>query len=128
MKDELNQYEKEPEPFWQDTWRYGDGYDVMEAAEAQGWRAISSWGKDGYALGSWPYAIIFFRRKDEEYQLIYYVEGDVTMYACPTKELRQAITDELAFFHSCHQEADWVQGYTSVEQLPPELRGPYRSA
>ena len=57
--------------------------------------------------------------------MIEYVEGDVTMWSCPTKELRQHITDELAFFHWKHQHEEWVEGYDSVEQLPEDLRGSY---
>jgi hypothetical protein len=131
MNEELNRYRKEPDPFWQNSWRIGDGYDVIEAAEKKGWRAIGSWGRDGYDLGSWPYVIIFFRRKGDEYQLIYYVEGDVTMYICPTKEIRQRITDELALFHWHHNTSsapDGIERYKSVDELPDDLRGPYRSA
>jgi hypothetical protein len=77
--------------------------------------------------------IVFFRNlklKQEDtvlYQMIEYVEGDVTMWSCPTKELRRAVIDEVAFFHWKHMHEEWVEGYDSVDQLPPELRGPYGS-
>ena len=124
MKQELAQYEVTPESFWQNTWRYGDGYNVIAFAEAQKWHAIPGWGKDGYDLGDWPYVIVFFRNRNAQYDIAYYVEGDVTMYSAPTEEIRNAIVDEIAFFHWRGEE--WVQGYDSVDQLPDELKGPYR--
>lgn len=126
MKQELMQYEITPEGFWQCTWMYGDGYNVMEVAHQQKWRAIPGWGKDGYDLGDWPYVIIFMKNLQERYDIIYYVEGDVTMYSAPTKEIRDAIVNEIAFFHWKQQDEEWVQGYDTVDQLPDELKGPYR--
>jgi len=90
------------------------------------WRAIPSWGRDGYDLGSWPLVIVFVRNLDGRFDVIEYVEGDVAMYSCPTADIRKAIIDELAFFHWKHQGEDWVKDYESVDQLPGELKGPYR--
>jgi hypothetical protein len=130
MKDELNQYKVDPGNFWKGLLMLGgDGYDDMELAEKHGWHSIPVWGKDGWNLGSWPLVIVFHRnlKKDGEtlYQVIEYVEGDVTMWSCPTKELRQQVIDELAFFHWKHTMEEWVEGYDSVDQLPDALRGPY---
>jgi len=49
----------------------------------------------------------------------------VTTYKCPTLEVRNQITDTLAFFHWKAREESWVEGYESVDALPPELRGPF---
>ena len=132
MNDALNQYKVDPGNFWKGLIMLGgDGYDDMELAEKHGWHPISAWGKEGWNLGSWPLVIVFYRnlKKEDEilYQVIEYVEGDVTMWSCPTKELRQQVTDELAFFHWKHMHEEWVEGYDSVDQLPPELRGAYGS-
>ena len=129
MKAQLKQYEVEPEPFWRGASLLGDGYDVMGAAErkSQGWRVVAGWGKDGYDLGSWPLVMVFFRQRDRRFEIAYYVEGDVTCYSAPTEEIRDAITDELAFLHWKYHGESWVEGYESVEQLPDELRGPYRA-
>jgi len=48
------------------------------------------------------------------------------MWSCPTKEIRQQVTDELAFFHWKFSNKEWVWDYTSVDELPDELKGPYR--
>ncbi len=60
------------------------------------------------------------------YQVIEYVEGDVTMWSCPTELIREAITTELAFFHWKHQSKEWVELYDSVDQLPDDLKCPYQ--
>lgn len=99
----------------------------MGIAGKYGWRAIGDWGKPGYNLGSWPLVIIYFREREGRFEVAEYVEGDVAVWSCPTEELRQAVTDELAFFHWKHRGVEWVQGYESVDQLPEDLRGPYRS-
>jgi hypothetical protein len=125
--DKFAQYEVTPSPLFQNAWRYGDGYDLIEVAESRGWRVQADWGKaEGYNLGSWPLIIVFFGRVSNLYHLVYYVEGDITQYAFPTKELRAACTDEIAFFHWKHQGEEWVAEYETVDQLPEELRGPYR--
>ena len=124
--EEMKQYEAEPSAFWQSVWILGDGYSVIERAIEKGWHVVSSWGALGWDLGSWPLVIMFFRNtKDGKFDLIYYCEGDVTLYSCPTREIRERITDELAFFHWKAQDESWVKGYETVDQLPPELRGPY---
>lgn len=121
----FDEYKIEPERAWQENWRYGDGYNVMGLVGAIEWYAVGAWGKKGYDLGSWPYVIIFFRDKEDDYGLVYYVEGDVTQYKCPTKEIREQITDGIAFWHWRHDDEEWVQDYGTVDQLPAELRGPY---
>src|SRR5947199_3624778 len=130
MNEKLNQYKGDPGNFWKGLLMLGgDGYDDMELAKKHGWHAIPAWGKEGWNLGSWPLVIGFYRNLKKEdamlYQVIEYVEGDVTMWSCPTKELRQQVTDELAFFHWKHTKEEWVEGYDSVDQLPDALRGPY---
>lgn len=127
MKDELKQYEVEPSGFWNGTWMLGDGYDVMEHAHNKGWGVIGGWGRDGYDLGSWPYVIVFEKKEGDTYNLVLYVEGDVTAYKVPTLELRNAIVDEIAFFYWKNHEEDWVKDYSSVDELPEELKGPCRA-
>jgi len=132
MNDALNKYKVDPGIFWKGLIMLGgDGYDDMELAEKHGWQPISAWGKEGWNLGSWPLVIVFYRnlKKEDEilYQVIEYVEGDVTMWSCQTKELRQQVIDELAFFHWKFSHKEWVKEYNSVDQLPDELRGPYGS-
>ena len=124
MKPELQQYRIAVDPYLESISSFG-GYEVIGKATQRHWNVVSSWGKDGWDLGSWPLVIVFFRTHEGKYDLLYYVEGDMTLYRTPTKELRNAICDELAFFHWQAQEEDFVKGYESVEELPSELRGPY---
>jgi hypothetical protein len=127
LKNELTQYQVESGNFWQALPMLGvDGYSAITLAEKRGWRVVASWGRDGYDLGSWPLVIVFHRNHDERFEVIEYVEGDVTMYSCPTEEVSNTITDEIAFFHWKHLGESWVANYESVDQLPEELRGPYR--
>lgn len=127
MKEELKQYQVEPDKFWKALPMLGgDGYDDMDSAGKFGFRAIDGWGKDGYTLGSWPLIIIFFREREGKFDVVEYVEGDVNMWSCPTEAIREEITNELAFFHWKFKGREWVKNYDSVEQLPEELKGPYR--
>ena len=128
MKAELEQYQVEPKAFWAAAQMLGgDGYDMMEIAEQRKWRAISAWGEKGWDAGSWPLVVIYHRDQPDQYSVCEYVEGDVTVYTCPTKELRNQITDEICFFHWKFRDESWVKGYDSVDELPDELKGPYRN-
>ena len=128
MKAELEQYQVEPKAFWAAAQMMGmDGYDTMEVAEARKWHAVPVWGSRGWDLGSWPLVVIYHRDEPNKYSVAEYCEGDITVYDCPTKELREAITNEIAFFHWHFQEESWVKGYNCVDELPDELKGPYRN-
>lgn len=131
MKPELEQYKVESENFWEVMQAIGiTGYDAIEFAhDKRGWQAMPNWGRDGYDLGQWPYIIIFWRNlKDGRRQVAEYCEGDVVVYTCPSDEIRQQVTDELAFWHWKFQDREWVASYETVDDLPAELRGPYRAA
>lgn len=129
IAEQMKAYQVDPPPFWDATYLLGDGYDVMEAAEQQGWEVISSWGKDGWDLGSWPLVIVFVSHKYDTFDVIEYVEGDVTMWSCPSKLMRQQIIDSLAFFHWKHREMPWVKDFESIDKVPldADIRGPYSS-
>jgi hypothetical protein len=119
-------YRTQPEPFWALAQMRGDcGYDVIEPARAKGWDPIAGWGRDGWDLGSWPYVIVFHRRTADAWQIAYYVEGDLTTYSYPSRELRAAATDCLAFRHWKHEDAEWVAGIDKVEDAAEIVRGPF---
>jgi hypothetical protein len=106
-----------------------NGYEAMDYAEKQQWETIALWGKHGWNLGNWPYVIVFFRDRENFFDVIEYCEGDVTMYACPTEEIREQITNEYALFHWKHNQScppEGIEIYESVDQLPDEYKGPYR--
>jgi hypothetical protein len=120
------QYQVEPEGFWTVCLMTGaDGYSTASVAQHLGWKAIGSWGRDGWDLGSWPLVIVFHRQKDGRFDLATYVEGDIFAYSFPTQELRDSATDEIAFFYWEHEGESWVAGITSADQMPAYLRGPY---
>ncbi len=133
MNDTFKQYIVEAHPWWKVAQYSGmDAYDTMSQANRRGWHEIPSWGSKGWDLGSWPLVIVYFRNtRDkitnvESFQLCEYVEGDTTVYSCPTSEIREAITDEIAFYHWQMQEQTWVRDIETFDMLPDELKGPYR--
>jgi hypothetical protein len=124
-----SRYRVAPAAFWSAALLLGDGgYDVMEPARRQVWEAIPSWGRDGWDLGSWPLVIVFHRDTSACFELAEYVEGDVTVYRYPSRELRDAATDRLAFFHWEHEGEEWVGGIESADDMPSRLRGPFTRA
>jgi|SRR2546430_16687312 len=126
MKAELKQYRVQPEAIWDEALLRGGGYDVSEYVVDENWVLVPLWGKNGWNLGKWPYVMIFFRTEGDYFEVAEYIEGDITVYSCPSKEIRYQITNELAFSHWKFQEEEWVDGYDSVDQLPDDLKGPYR--
>jgi hypothetical protein len=119
-------YRVSRESFWDRARALGDdGYDVMERARVYRWLPVPSWGRDGWDLGAWPLVVMYLRTAGEQYELAYYVEGDVTVYRYPTRELRDAATDALAFWHWKHAGEEWVAGIDRVEDAPAHLRGPF---
>jgi hypothetical protein len=73
--------------------------------------------------------IVFFRDRENFFDVIEYSEGAVTMYACPSEEIREQITNELAFFHWKNKKRNAPPGmdtYNSVAELPEALKGPCR--
>ncbi len=121
-------YRIEPEPFWTIARMRGDcGYDIMEPASAHGWQPISGWGRDGWNMGSWPYVVMYHRRTADAWQVAYYVEGDLTIYSYPDRELCLAGLDCLALWHWKHDGEEWAAGIDRVEDAPGHLRGAYSS-
>jgi hypothetical protein len=128
MNKELEQYQVQPEPMWDRLCLFGgDGYDVIEQASRRRWEAIPAWGERGWDLGSWPLVIIFHKDNPGmgRYFVVEYVEGDLTCWDCPTPEIREQITDSIAFYHWEFQEEEWVAPYENETQAPAALRGPY---
>jgi hypothetical protein len=119
-------YRVAPEAFWHLAQIRGeDGYDRIKTAQQHGWRAVSSWGLEGWDLGAWPLVVISHRRTTRGFELAYNVEGDITVYRYPTRDLRDAATDCLALWHWEHDGKDGIDGVESVEAAPDCLRGPF---
>jgi hypothetical protein len=101
-------------------WPGDDGYDRMDFARANRWEPISSWGRDGWDLGSWPLVVVYHRGDTD---LAVDVEGDITIETFPTPKERDRRTDETAFFYWKNHDQDWVRGIDSHEQMAEHLRG-----
>jgi hypothetical protein len=101
-------------------WPGDDGYDRMGFARASGWEPLSSWGLDGWDLGSWPLVVVYHRGDKE---LAIDVEGDVTVETFLGREERDHRTDETAFFYWKGHDEDWVEGIDTHEEMPGRLRG-----
>ena len=89
-----------------------------------GWtmNAVSSWGRDGWDLGEWPYVVISHGTTPEgEHVVRCNVEGDLDYYVTPDVETRDKVTDWLAHFY--WQNRGDVE--CSFEDMPAERRGPF---
>ena len=118
------QYRARPEPFWAGLQARGDdGYERIEVARRWKWEAIPSWGRDGWDLGDWPLVVIFHRDSADGFELAENCEGDVTAYRYPTRALRDAATDAMAFVHWQHRGEPWVAGVADAAHAPAHLRG-----
>lgn len=75
-----------------------DGYDWMDAASETGWHTLSSWGKDGWDAGQWPYVMVSLAKTSDEkgnlYGMTTYCEGDLdTTFYRSQQEQWKAITE-----------------------------------
>lgn len=103
-------------------WDTDDGYDFMhEHAIPAGWRAVSSWGRDGWDLGDWPYVCIYHHDYAGAYWFLSYCEGDLTAYRFDTLDQLHAHTDDTARFYWEHFFRD--RGPDNLDG--PEARGPF---
>ena len=108
-----------------------DGYEDMEQAGKAGWTNISSWGRDGWDLGKWPYVSIQARLHDGRWELQQIVEGDHDVYAFADVEDMRAAIDYLFLWYaadedwaplSWEQRSDLDAGAVAVAD---EFRGPF---
>jgi len=117
-----SRYEWPKPTIWAD-----DGYSwIQEVAEHKPeWKAVPSWGRDGWDLGDWPFVIVMHRDADT-FDVLTFVEGDITILQFETKEGRDAETDRIALFYWLNRSEPWAEGVTP-EAIPEHLRGPYSS-
>jgi hypothetical protein len=77
-----------------------DGEEDMEQAEKQGWTLISSWGRDGWNLGDWPYIAISTRISAGRFELQQVVEGDYDLYQFGSYADLEAAIDYLFLWYA----------------------------
>ena len=130
----------------------GDGYDQMGVLEDRGgWNVVSSWGCDGWDLGSWPYVMIYTKRvivpghpstgvldDTVAYGLATNCEGDFDTYTFATIEDRNAAMDYLFGWYTLAEGSlGWFEGLpegitredldAGTATIPTAYRGPYRA-
>lgn len=110
-----------------------DGYDDMGVNATQGWHVLSSWGSDGWDLGTWPYVAISVRDRDR-FELLSVCEGDHTSYSFATVEDRDAALDYLFLWYIAGAGLDCSIGEENRGRLDvgdiavaDRFRGPYRT-
>lgn len=106
-----------------------DGYAFMAEGAKRGWKPVASWGRDGWDLGDWPIVVYLFRdASDGRFERACYVEGDIAIDAFASAEERDRNTDAAALHWWQVQEAEWVAGIETVDQMPDRLRGRFTAA
>ena len=108
----------------------GDGLEWANALSAHTpLSAVASWGRDGWDLGRWPLVVIATGEVDGRHVLAVYVEGDVYVSHFATAvDLTDAV--DLEAFHWWEQLGNGpdVSGYSTLAEVPAELRGPFSTA
>ena len=110
-----------------------DGYDDMSLANKQGWRELSSWGRDGWDLGDWPYVVLYTRDTADGYELQSITEGDHTVYEFSSYDDRDRAINYMFLWYAAGQS--WAplawddrekldRGELDVDE---KFRGPYRA-
>lgn len=104
----------------------GDGYAWMKRLP-RGWVPVASWGRDGWDLGSWPYAVVVEYRNAEQgvYAVGTYVEGDITVQRFETASEQYEAIDVLAEFYWRANPSRGPQDLPEGEGLLPHHRRPY---
>jgi hypothetical protein len=131
------------EPFNRERAAGGDGYDVMSAVEAVGWKAVAGWGSDGWDMLDWPYYVAYVRNERGfaanvmHYQLVTWCEGDVTAWQFPTQDARRECLDALFVLLHISRGATFIPQLDAVDaeavrngdlsSVPDHCRGPYGS-
>ncbi len=95
---------------------------TIEAARSRRWVAIPSWGRDSWDLGLLAIRGIYHRATSEGFDLAENVEGDITYYRYPSRELRDAATDQIAFWHWKHEGEGMGRGRRVSRRRAPPLR------
>lgn len=121
-----------------------DGYDRLSASLRAGWRALPSWGRDGWDLGSWPLVVVTMREGHSPetgaafYELRTDAEGDLTTYRFGPREDFRAAVDYLAAWYwiaeGVAEQMPGLEGATlegleaGLVVVPLAYRGPYRAS
>lgn len=105
----------------------GEGYDWMEHLP-RGWAPVAAWGRDGWDLGSWPYAIVVEYGDPEQgvYAVGTYVENDITVQRFETADEQYDAIDTIAEFYWRADPSRGPRDLPEGQGLLPHHRRPYR--
>jgi hypothetical protein len=107
--------------------RFDDGGDWMNDLR-HGRRAVPAWGRDGWDLAEWPYAVVAHCDCDGLYGLATYQEGDVEVQSFVSRAERDAHTDRIAAGY-WRANGRGPRGLPdSDDELAPHQRGPFSLA
>lgn len=101
-----------------------DGYAFIGAAEKVGLHAVAGWGRDGWDLLDWPIYVAAIGKQGDEFVLLTYCEGDLTLKTFSTQGELYAAVDELAIWHWRQRGESWVKDIPAGEE-PDYLKGPF---
>lgn len=105
----------------------GEGYDWLERLP-DGWKPVAAWGREGWDLGDWPYAIVVEYRDPGQgvYAVGTYVENDITVQRFETVEEQYDAIDKIAEFYWRADPSRGPRDLPEGQGLLPHHRRPYR--
>jgi hypothetical protein len=105
----------------------GEGYDWLERLP-DGWKPVAAWGREGWDLGDWPYAIVVEYRDPGQgvYAVGTYVENDITVQRFETVEEQSDAIDKIAEFYWRLDPARGPSDLPTGQGLLPHHRRPYQ--
>lgn len=102
---------------------YQDGYDWIDTMAGAGWTTISSWGRDGWDLGDWPYVVISVKSDPdgEGFGYCQRCEGDLDVRWFATRDELFAHIDTVAAWYWEHLS----NGPDNYDPNDPKFKGPF---
>lgn len=107
-----------------------DGYDWMDAAATTDWHTLSSWGKDGWDAGSWPYVILTIAAGRDEvgkfFGMTTFCEGDLETTFYRSQAAHWEAISRWNHWNWANGQSQGPTGMPKVfEECGPEIRRPY---
>jgi hypothetical protein len=108
----------------------GDGYEyIAQLDQTSNWKAISSYGLDGWDAGNWPLVVIgrtLVPTDDGLWKVVERVEGDITIKAYRTADQQADAVQELVEFYWRHDPTTYGPEIERAVKLWPKGQLPDR--